>query len=291
MSDDTRNFLIAYRGREGSSPIISAIGNHPRVHVPCFEEFDHYAAGSLADPDSIIALARAALRGRPVAVEGRVLARARPAGKPPGPNGFKWRLWGSAGGMQALLTRERVVLFHLFRRNLIELAASFYLSDVVVPAAEQAGAKFGGGGHMQFHLARLPAADRDAMRAQLADLTFVIPQEKMRDLMSLILRQKQAQYRAYLKRYAASGGQCRAVLYEDFCASRLGFLGAIYRTIGVEPAEHTAVDAGYYRKVTSHGFLRQVENLKELQKNSELRQLLKLYEHLIFHRHVYLPPA
>lgn len=289
--EETRNFLIAYRGREGSSPLISAIGGHPCIHVPCFEELDHYAAGTLTDPQGVVQWAKAALRGHAVSVDGKLLARPRPNAKLPGPTGFKWRIWGNPGGVQALLTRERVTLFHLFRRNFLELAASFYLSDVVVPAAERAGASLGGGGHLQFHLATLPAEEREALRTRLAALSFSIPSEALIESMELILQIKLMHFRRYIRRYALSGGPCHAILYEDFCADRVGLLRSVYRAIGVDVAEQPAITTGIYAKVTSGDLLGQVENLRTLKKDPKVRQLLRSYEHLIFKRHAYLPPA
>ena len=285
------DFVVLYRGREGSSPLISALGKHPLVHVPLFETLDFYTARQFADAGTIASYVDRVLVGEDIQRGATPIAKGLPeAQRGSRAIGFKWRIWGDPAPVAAVLLRRRPVVFHLFRRNLLELAASLYFSNTVVPALEAAeGIDLAGGGHMQFKILKLGPGEREDTLNRIRAVRFTAPPAEIETIAKRILNDKRTKTEIYLDPFSAGGGMVRSITYEDFCTAREGLVAAMAGVIGVDPALQTSFDT-YYTKVTGEDFLSQVENLNELRGSDRLAKLTLAYDRLIFERHAYLAP-
>ena len=284
-----KNFVIMYREREGSSPIVATMGNHKHIHLPLFEQLDHYVAKDFADNDTIADVVDNILHGRAIEHGGQVMARKLDDRALAETSiGFKWRFWGNPDRIRQTLARDNAVVFHLFRRNLIELAASLYFTSTIIPRYEaEHGVDLGGGGHLQFSLTKLTQDEREAKLALLHSVQFDIPTAAVRDTAEKILKEKTDKYRRYIDGMNALNIPTYSILYEDFCTDKPAFFTDLYNAIGVDPAQQSELGS-HFTKVGGENFLDQVRNLAEVEADPGVHDVLRRYDDLIFDRHIYL---
>jgi hypothetical protein len=225
-----RNFVILFAGREGSSAIISMMSAQARVHVPVWEDLDpHRLEGG---PDRLLAVmdqvfAEGRWDGARYA-RNRLAMRAR-APVPAGVRhvGFKWRPWGDAGAVAALFRRHRVVVFLLHRRDVVEKAASSYLTFHAMPAAGMAAL----GDHPQFRLADMGPGERAAALARINGFRAAVDGRRFRGVLRDCLRQKAGQV-AFAEALAGAGVTVVPLDHADFAADRVAVVGGMLRRIG-----------------------------------------------------------
>lgn len=229
MHDGSRNFVIIYSGRTGSSPIINILARQPGICVPVFENLDRRFIGK----DQVQAipgvLDRVFATGR---LEGADLPRHLPRfpeGEVPASVGFKWRPFGNWAKTCEVFLQHRVTLFVLTRRDFAELASSLYITSH--GNALQSEVKIER--HPQFGLAiGERAAVERADIERLQSMTFPVRPR----LLYRVMRH-QADMRERLLDLAADahrrGVRVRPILYEDFTADNAGFIRGMLREIGL----------------------------------------------------------
>lgn len=289
MAETARPFIILFRGREGSSPLITQLSSHPEISVPLFEELDHFnaslshpgvAASALVDETLTQgAFPRAPGQAPLAALAGQAPKAARSIG-------FKWRIWGPADPLCAVLLRHRVQVFHLFRRNILETAASLYFSKHVLPGLSTAR-EYGlaAAEHPQFQFRQLAPADQAAVLARMAAQRFTLPRDYVMQRLATSLASKTEVEQRYARVFAGAGLSVRHLFYEDYLADPVGLLRRICACIGCDPglAEQTVPTFGAqppFRKASNPGLLDQVDNLEALRRDSEVMQRLAEFDRL-----------
>lgn len=223
----SRNFVIIYSGRTGSSPIVNILARQPGVCVPVFENLDHRFIGKERAPRIAEILDEVFATGRLEGAELPPHLPRFPEGETPRATGFKWRPYGDWAKVCEVFRRHDVMLFVLSRRDFVEVASSLYITthgnrlqdEVAIPTHPQFGVAFG------------KEESRDRI-AKIQEMTFPVHPR----LLYRVMRQ-QVRARADLVTLAReahdAGVPVRALAYEDFTADNEGFIKAMLAEIGL----------------------------------------------------------
>ena len=277
-----RNFVMLFRGREGSSPIITQLGTHPEINVPIFEHLDKKNARKRC-PDARAHLLLDGLLGSGDLAAADAFAQEN-ADLPPRSDdraiGFKWRAWGSPERIATTLQQHQAIIFHLFRRDFLESTASIYFSRFVVPEIPELKAiRLSDGLHTQFNFRRLRPERQHEVQEIMRAWRFTLPADFTLSRMTKNLAEKKKMARTYVDPVAAAGLTVRHVFYEDYLADPPGLIAAMCRTIGCDP-ELSADTRPRYAKVNKGNLLEQVENLDELRQHPGIAERLADFETL-----------
>ncbi len=284
------NFLFLFSGREGSSPIIDWLDSHPDVVVPFFEAMDWYNEDirayepihRLADllyrhgdfDTAKAAFASPAVCRRETHEDRRI--------------GFKWRVWGDPEAVADVLARHRVKVFHLFRENLLQMAVSYYFSDVVIPRLErEQGVDLGGGGHFQFALAEKAEQERVRYLDLRSRIEFCVPPAELQVIIDGIVAAKVGVYEDYCRPMAARGMEVYSVRYEDFVEDQSRFFRRVCDELAVD-FNRWEWRQPYFIKASSEQLLGQVLNLAEIERLPKVLNATATIRTLIYERHRYL---
>ena len=155
------NFLILYDSREGSSAIVQKLSKIDGIAVPVFEELDAYWIRKFQPRDDIVQeLDRVFTERRyrhdtDYGLRNSIVVH-------PDPDraesvGFKWRPHGNPVAVRDVLRKHDVMVFALFRRDLIEITSSYYLTKTL---HKSHGSLTGRMHHLQFKLAKMGDEER-----------------------------------------------------------------------------------------------------------------------------------
>lgn len=283
------NFLFLFAGREGSSPIIDWLGNHPDVIVPLFEDLDWYNE-DIRRYQPIHRLADLVYRYGDWAAAKESFATT--AGLPAPSHvdksiGFKWRIWADPTSIAAVLARHRVKVFHLFRENVLELAVSSYFSNVVIPQLEkEQGLDLGGGGHFQFALAAMDQQQQARYLARRSQIRFSVPPDVLTRIITDIKDTKQMVHDNYCAVLRAHSVPVFSLRYEDFVSDQERFFRAVCGELDMDCC-HRHSYKPYFRKATCE-LLSQVVNLEQIAALPAVRSAMIAIRTLIYQRHQYL---
>lgn len=213
------NFIIFFSGREGSSPIITQLASHPDIRVPIFEHFDR-ATAKQSWPDTHPAdLIDYAFR------TGHKPSQDETPPTSEQSVGFKWRAWGQIDKLHPVIAHHKPVLFHLFRRNLLDYAASRYMSDHIVPELPEAKEMgFTGFGHSQFKFKDLSGDQQQRLREAMNKVHFSIPVDFATDRIQKVVDAKAQVEKNYLIRLENNGAKVHHICYEDYLSDPKVFL-------------------------------------------------------------------
>lgn len=273
-----RNFVILYRGREGSSPIINQLGRHPGIHVPVFEHLDFVQVEKRIGRVDPAQMVDGLFRGATIAeVDEAVLhhktfvERAYPS------IGFKWRIWGDPAKNIQVLKHHNALVFVLFRKNLLERAASLYLSTVVMPENEELQRLgLGAGAHPQFAFLKLSTEARAKAKAIIDGIEFTVPRDFVMESLEDSVKRKADVEKKLLKSMETAGMDIRHICYEDYVANSEDFISAVCAEIGVdtELARQTSTS---FKRISGDNLTDQVTNFKELLTDPQIGAILDRY--------------
>ncbi|NWO07417.1 MAG: hypothetical protein HLX50_17525 [Alteromonadaceae bacterium] len=193
--------------------------------------------------------------------------------------GFKWRAWGHIDKLHPIITQHKPVLFHLFRRNLLEYAASRYMSDHIVPelpeAKEMGFTKFG---HSQFKFKELSGDQQQRLREAMDKVHFSIPVDFATDRIHKMVDAKALVEKNYLIHLENNGAKVYHICYEDYQSNSKMFMEGFCHSISVDAGVNLKTQ---FKKVSSTKLLSQVQNLEDLASNETIESLIKQSEKLI----------
>jgi hypothetical protein len=279
----SRRFIIVYRGREGSSPIVNYLKLHPDIIVPVFEELDANHLQSFCGGDKIAGLVGLTLRcgnyklAREIFENPSLEAPERAAKAV----GFKWRAWGDTDPLVETCVREEVTAFHLFRANLLDLALSLHFTHIVVPEVERTrGINLQGGGNLQFKLLPMTEEQREELRNRLASIHFSIDLEQFVARVRSLYEDKRRIQEKYITPMRRAGVRVYALRYEDFVQDEAAFLERLCAILGVDHEKLDGVAIAFHR-VGNGRLTEQVTNWAEVATSPEIRKIIEAYEALI----------
>jgi hypothetical protein len=266
-----RHAVILYVAREGSSAITSHLRRHPRIAVPVFEQLDHYLVEQEVPPERRrflpAALRRVFRSGRyapDLFAEGSGEELPAATGAEERRVVFKWRGWGLDAAVAEVFAAERVGVFLLNRRDLLNLGLSLYYTKEVI-----------GGGrlvHPQFTVVEMPEAERPAYLAALRARRFRVEPGGLAAEMRAHIGAKRGLFGA-MAGFAARGIPVRPLWYEEYQAAPEPFLTALLARLGLKLWPQ--VLRTEYVKVSREDMREQVENPAELEADPEIRRLLE----------------
>lgn len=261
----SRSFVILYKGREGSSPIIDLLSRHPAVEVPIFEQLDNYVAREYCDRQTVSRLASNTLKYGDF-----TKARAALADGSEGPPrnrtrsvGFKWRIWGDVDSVADMLADNEAVVFHLFR-DLDGMALSLYFTEHVVPEFERKSEiDLMGGGHLQFKFSVLPEAKQREFKDTLKSISFSVDPDIYIEIARDIVVGKLDTYETYIEPIISRGTPVYAIFYEDFLERKTEFLRSICSLIEVD-VNGVQSEESFFKRVNDMDLTRQATNWTEI---------------------------
>ncbi len=192
--------------------------------------------------------------------------------KPEQSVGFKWRAWGGEESLRPIIAHHQPVLFHLFRRDLVDYAASYYMSNHIVPEipeAQELG--FTKGGHSQFKFKDLPNDKREHLRQAIDRVEFSIPVNFAIERIQKVTDAKIRIEDSYLSPLEKEGVKIRHISYEDYLSDPKDLLRKICRTISVDENFDMKTQ---FKKVSSKDLLTQVQNIDELMSNDKIKDII-----------------
>jgi hypothetical protein len=278
-----KSFVILYKGREGSSPIIDLLSRHPAIEVPIFEQLDNYVARDYCDPRTVSRLASYTLRYADFAKARAAFAE----GCEEDPRnralsvGFKWRIWGDVDSVADMLAENEAVVFHLFRRDLDRMALSLYFTGHVIPEFErERKMDLMGGGHLQFKFATLPEAEQREVKAALRSIAFSVDRDIYLEIARDIVVGKRDTYEKYIEPIIARGTPVYAMFYEDFLERKTEFLRSICSLVDVD-VNGVQSEESFFKRVNDADLTRQATNWDEIDSLPAVVELRSRYEDLI----------
>lgn len=270
--------------------MIDWLDSHPDVVVPFFEGLDWYNEDIQSyEPIERLADLVYRLGDFDAAKESFDLPTAGSGVTPKDKSiGFKWRVWGDPEAIAAVAARRRVKVFHLFRENLLEMAVSYYFSDIVIPRWEKEhGIDLGGGGHFQFVLAEKHEIEQARYLEIRSRIRFHVFPDAFMQIISDIIAAKISAYDNYCAAFARHGVPVFSVRYEDFVEDQDRFFRRICAELGLD-FDRRVPRPPYFKKASSERLLSQVVNLDEIANMPELRAATATIHSLIYERHRYL---
>lgn len=284
-----KNFLVAFIGHEGSSPLLKSLQGHSRIRVPIFEELDarklhpkfadhgiqpinvvaemldHVYSGYTVDEavETIASGAKVALRD----IDDLI--------------GFKWRVFGSADKITPILRRHNVTIFHIYRRNILERICSFYFSNNCVRLVPEL-TDFGfseSTRHPQFQFAKLSKRDREKVTNLLRNVTFTMPLDVAQSEITLFLKKKQRLDADYMTAFENGGLDVFHLFYEDFVERKDELLGSILRSLDCE-FEHVVEHNTHFKKFFPGEATSRIDNYDQLVTDSVISECVHDYERL-----------
>ncbi len=230
------NFIILFAGREGSSAIINMLSAQPGIHVPLWEDLDSHRFNEQARlPEIMDGIFRDGVY--PKARFARSRLASRPRQPPPEGTahiGFKWRPSGDPLALAPVLRRHRVVVFVLCRHDLIEKAASTYLTFEGTRRGDARDFRK----HPQFHVAGLPEKEREAYLEAVNGFRTRVRGKRFRRMLRNIAETK-ARHSRFALALARAGVPVLPLDYAEFCRDRVAFVAGIMAAIGstAEPVD------------------------------------------------------
>jgi hypothetical protein len=272
------NFVILYTSREGSTAIIDALSKHRDVSVPIFEEMDGYWAEKIN------------FKGRPSDELGYIFANndfrlkgqdafrkyvCDKRGSDVKSVGLKWRYWGKFSDTVRIFIRHNVRVYILYRRDPLELCASYYFSRMFSRRHNTEAV------HNQFIYSQMNEQEKAAYRGQLEES--IVDLEPMHFLALLGWRILRAGRNRMLGvRFKWSGIPVRHIYYEDFLEDPRAFLEAMLADLALD---NTNVDdllkAPKVRKVSRVSAQDRIEGFDRFRRNPLVQLLCFTYRGVV----------
>ena len=217
MDNQPRNFIISYTGRAGSSALVNTLSRLPGFVIPVFEELDWYyieqhGLEEKQNPENIHDVVNYMLQNKRKEF-------------PDCSIGFKWRVFGDPKRLARALRDNDVIVFNMIRSELLEIASSLYLTDVV---------------HKEFNKPQFAFSDTNDVRAREEILTRYRLNTVSVDFdafFALCDRHMEAERDrlVLLTELQTQGVEVHTILYEDFAYRRLYFMCKLLPLLGHLP--------------------------------------------------------
>ena len=231
----SRNFLLIYTGREGSSGIVNLLSQHPNVVVPLFEGLDPYnedvskeGFDVVRELDSIFDTGM--FSGTP-AKPGEIAYKSIDDVDPNQVSvGFKWRFWGNRDQVADVLKKHNVIVFFLFRRDFLELVSSIHLTQQLNSEQGNPVANW----HPQFEFRTADKTKKDELRKKLESTTVRVAPKGF--CVTMLRRSKEARrLRMFADFLNSRGVETSTLHYEEFQKDNLGFINTVLAQIDQPP--------------------------------------------------------
>lgn len=268
-----RNFIIAYTAREGSSAIISRLSLNPNIAVPAFEELDEYWLKRIKFKGRVSTVLDHVFRHRSLPFnEDRLFQKFIPR-KPNGHEticGLKWRIHGNILDIGRVLKKNKVVVFFLFRRDVVELASSLHISRRLDRPGEERRL-----GHFQFRVSQMTEEQKALVRDQIANATVNFDFYLFRSI--IIKRVLKAFHFYVLSRLLRLWGiPVYNIFYEDFQQYPEVFIDHICHKTGVA-LEETSSASSKFEKLISKPASQRLGVPQDVLQRLDIRALCTLY--------------
>ena len=246
----SRCFTILYTSREGSSAMIGKLQKHVDIHVPCFEELD---ANNLR---KVVPEADAKI--------GEILDAVFTEGVIPGKDsryagqsvvGFKWRPFGGAPAVEALL-RNRCLGIYLYRRNTLRRALSMLFKPE----------------HIQFKVEKMSPEEREETLRRTHAETFSVQPGDLATLIKRYTDQKSTVWRHYGRNLSDK----MFLEYELFETRPTDALNLILDRLDLPRFEHEPESP--FVKTMRGDIETQCENLEEVMRDKGVQVAISKYE-------------
>lgn len=231
----SKNFLIIYTARDGSTAIVNLLSKHEKVIVPLMEGLDpHNFPDGQSDDAYLASLDQIYSEGKykgPQPEPGDLEMRDfSVVPKSEASVGFKWRFAGDKMRTAEVLLRHKVIVYFLHRRDFEELVSSIHFTDRLNEEKQ----KNGGMWHPQFEFKRGTAAERSEIKSLLeAERPTIKPLGFLRVMAARARRAWRLKRMADL--FSKAGIDVRTIYYEDFSKDNLGFTNKILKEVGLRP--------------------------------------------------------
>ena len=270
MSD----FILLFNGREGSSPLITQLSNHPQVLVPIFEQFDRRVLqprlenNGMAIEDFISQILNRSLSETTKKIiknaVGKEMVSRLEQCSTTDIIGFKWRPWGNPSVLKQKLIYP-VKFLTIARINLLHLALSLLFSEKLREDRPELSE------HPQFYAKSLSDDEYQKFFESLMNTRIRPSEHKVTHLMRHLIQQKQG-----LIRYMGEilGGKPLIVFYEEIFSSSGDGLRVVFEFLDLPPyAEEKQPSTSTFRKSGMSDPSVQVENYEELLEDFKVKAL------------------
>jgi len=270
----TRNFIIQYLGREGSSAIISALSAQNGVNVPLFEELDGYQfleKHRLADyPHTLDEIFTSGRYNEAQDLDKYLQKKANDAKIET--TGFKWRVNGDISDIAKVLSRHNVRVFTLHRRDFLSIVCSFYIHTY----GNELQSAFEVPRHPQFKKAHEPinGANPD-QRDMLSQQHFPLNKKLFLAAAKQAVNNRKAQA-GMSRRLTRLGLATKTIFYEDFDANPEEFITGILADIGLNIRGAYSPFCGF-NKVHKTPLTERIDGLEKITKSFRFRYFKKEY--------------
>ena len=260
----SRNFLISYNGRVGSTALIDTLKLIPGFLIPVFEELDYYAMEAEGRLDTVNA------ENIHETIDFVYKNNRQKVGDEPTSIGFKWRIWGNTEKVSQSLLQNDVVVFNIIRCDVFEFVSSLYLSNVT---------------HKDFNAPQFMLRDATSEAERMSvlakyriDTTDVDVNEYFRVYDDLYSQEKERI--TLLQKMHKDGVQVFTIVYEDFAYKRFRFLQKLMEVLCHDSLKTFPLPS--LRKVSGSYPSELFTNRADLLGSDRLIQALYDWDHLIY---------
>ncbi|SDW99233.1 hypothetical protein SAMN05444358_102139 [Ruegeria halocynthiae] len=222
----SRNFIILFHAREGSTAIVDALSRHKDISVPILEELDRFWINKFykSNPDfnllntmDKIFSSNTFDLGDDWGFQNYISSNKR--GQPVESIGFKWRPHGPIKDIAKIFKKNNVQVFILARRDFLELVASLAISKTAKKGAA-------GHGHAQFDYANMSEQEQASYRKNLETTMHRV---SLASILGIMFRRIAVaiRFRLFALRLTFLGVDIKYLFYEDFRDEPEDFLNDI----------------------------------------------------------------
>ncbi len=272
-----KNFIVSFTSREGSSAIISSLSRCRDINVPLFEELDAFWIKKFYNNVDIPKVLDQVFSSGKLDWEHNYGYRNYIPGKigqgTAKSTGFKWRWHGSLKHIGPVLEKHEVMIFLLFRRDLIELTSSYYFTRMAKRSGEGKSL-----GHFQFKTARMTKQQKVEFKKELDKLTVPLNPFVFYAMMSWRIIQARRNKRMAVQMQKKYGIELVTIYYEDFRDDSAAMLGGMCEKLGVKYDLDETKDSVFV-KLSKKPALDKIRGSGYVANNIFTRSLCKIYGH------------